>query len=51
MMFKHIRHDIHGCEVWFEVGLSMYLKLSFDTTLCLSPVDRASSSPLGKWQF
>ena len=29
MMFKHIKHDIYGCEVLFEVELSLYLKLCF----------------------
>ena len=32
MMFKHIKLDIYGCEVSFEVELSLYLKLSFKET-------------------
>ena len=31
MMFKHITHDIYGCEVSFEVELALYLKLSFNS--------------------
>ena len=27
MMFNHIKRDIYGCEVSFEVKLSLYLKL------------------------
>ena len=30
MMFKHIKHDIYGCEVSFEVELLLYFKLSFN---------------------
>ena len=30
MMFKHIKYDIYGYEVPFEVELSLYLKLSFN---------------------
>ena len=30
MMFKHIKHDIYGCEVSFELDLSLYLKPSFN---------------------
>ena len=29
MMFKHIKHDICGCEVSFAVELPLYLKPSF----------------------
>ena len=33
-MFKHIKHDIYGCEVSFAVELPLYLKSSFKHLLC-----------------
>ena len=29
MMFKHVKYVLYGCQVWFEVVMSLYLKLSF----------------------
>ena len=33
MMFKHIKHDIYGCEVSFAVELPLYLKPSFKVVI------------------
>ena len=32
-MFKHIKYVLYGCEAWFEVEKSLYLKPSFKSHL------------------